>query len=885
MSTDADLQQTVNHQHAPASDEPSAAQLAALAGEFIATIETLTARGLHDEAEALARQMVTLVPTEGFGWKTLAYAHLRRGNLLGAREPLRQCATLLPPDAELARHLQAATAMHEGLLLDQSGRYAEAGKQYQMVLQAYPNHPDASHRLGVVALRLSQPEAAIPLLETALGANPGNGQYWANYVDALIQSGQLKAAWIALEMGQQHGMTGPVAENLISLMSTLSNDTDARLQRLRRFVTAPRGPAAQQPKPKLTPAESAKTSGQPNQEVIAEPPRQHLEDAVALFNARRFNEAEARARALVEAFPQHPLGWKVLGISLYNLGRYAEAVKPMATARELSPRDSQVLHISATVLEGTGKHEEAERACREFLEVSPNNPEALRILSIILMSLTRLDEAEQACLQALQGMPESALVPTTLGTVYMKQGRLAEASAQYRRAIELDPSRDLNWSNLLFSLTHSEELDPVALFAEHRRFGKHFETPLKPNWPKHANKKDPERPLRVGFISGDFRRHAVASFFEPVLQHLARDASLSLYAYSNTPGSDEVTERMRRQFVGWHNICQVGSDIVAGLIRADGIDILIDLAGHTAENRLVVMAYKPAPLQASWIGHPGTTGMSAVDYFMADRFWVPSERYSSQFTEKIARLPALAPFLPEREAPPVNLLPALHKGYVTFGSFNRLDKLHREVVALWSQLLRALPTSRMLIGAMPTDGSATGRLAGWFAEEGIARDRLDFRPRGTVPVFLQQHHHVDICLDTLPFGGLTTALQSLWMGVPTLTLPGPTVPGRSGATAMGHAGLEEYVAIDEQDFVRRGIAAAADLPALATLRAGMRERCMQSPMFRPEMIAAGASEALRVMWRRWCNGLPAESFDVYDAARTDERSAGSPVVADAHGNS
>ncbi len=342
---------------------------------------------------------------------------------------------------------------------------------------------------------------------------------------------------------------------------------------------------------------------------------------------------------------------------------------------------------------------------------------------------------------------------------------------------------------------------------------------------------------------------------------------------------------MRRQFVGWHNICQVGSDIVAGLIRADGIDILIDLAGHTAENRLVVMAYKPAPLQASWIGHPGTTGMSAVDYFMADRFWVPSERYSSQFTEKIARLPALAPFLPEREAPPVNLLPALHKGYVTFGSFNRLDKLHREVVALWSQLLRALPTSRMLIGAMPTDGSATGRLAGWFAEEGIARDRLDFRPRGTVPVFLQQHHHVDICLDTLPFGGLTTALQSLWMGVPTLTLPGPTVPGRSGATAMGHAGLEEYVAIDEQDFVRRGIAAAADLPALATLRAGMRERCMQSPMFRPEMIAAGASEALRVMWRRWCNGLPAESFDVYDAARTDERSAGSPVVADAHGNS
>jgi predicted O-linked N-acetylglucosamine transferase (SPINDLY family) len=885
MTTDANLQQTVNHHPAPAFEAPDTAERIALAGEFIATIETLTARSLHDQADALARQMVELLPDEGFGWKTLAYGFLRRGDLAGAREPLRRGAALLPADAELGRHLQAATAMHEALALDQPGHYAEAGKLYQSVLATYPGHPDANHKLGIVALRLGQPEAAILHLETALGANPGNGQYWANYVDALIQSGQLKAAWIALEMGQQRGMSGPAVDALISLMSTLSSDSAGKMLRLRPFLAASQAPAAaQEHKPLAAPAGSAKI-GNGRVDRTAEPPRQQLEAAVAHYNGRRFREAEACARPLTEHFPLHPLGWKVLGISLYNLGEYDDALEPLLRALELSPRDIQVLQICATTQEARSQHRDAERTCRQLLEVAPNHAEGLRILSIALMSMRRLDDAEQACLQAQQAAPDSVLMPPTLGTIHMKQGRLAEAIVQYRRSVELVSDSDLNWNNLLFALTHSDEVDPAGLFEAHCQFGAQFETPLKPHWPQHANPKDPERPLRIGFISGDFRRHAVASFFEPVLQHLARDASLSLYAYSNTPGADAVTERLRGHFPCWHNICRSSADAVARLILADGIDILIDLAGHTAGNSLLVLAHKPAPIQATWIGYPGTTGLSAVDYFMADRFWVPSEQYSSQFTEKIVRLPAVAPFLPERTAPPVNLLPALHNGYVTFGSFNRLDKLRRDVVTLWSQLLRALPASRMLIGSIPADGSGTAKLVDWFAEEGITRERLEFRPHATVPVFLQQHHAVDICLDTLPFGGLTTALQSLWMGVPTLTLPGQTVPGRSGATAMGHAGLTGFVATDTQDYVRKGIALAADLPALAELRAGMRERCLQSPMFRPEMIAAGASEALRVMWRRWCDGLPAGSFDVSHVAQAGNRFAGSPVVAGVQGNS
>ncbi|HXZ09389.1 MAG TPA: tetratricopeptide repeat protein [Paraburkholderia sp.] len=840
MTSDAELQQPVIEQPAEPLDEAHAE----VAREFIATIETLAARNLYDEVDTLARQMVQILPGDGFGWKTLAYGYLRRGDLAGALEPLRRAAALLPADAELGTHLHAATAMHEALALDQLGRHADAGKQYQTVLATYPGHPEANHRLGVVAIRLGQPAAALPYFEKALGAHPGNAQWWTDYIQALMQCGQLKAARAALEMGRQHGMNGPAVDDLMTQMNALSAQGNTPAQRTEH------GSVEQKP--------SRGQQNTPN----APHSQQDFDTVIALFNSGRLAEAEASARVLVERVPAQPLGWKMLGISLYRLGRYDEALDHLHTAHGLSPQDVDVLQVLAALLEARGQHGEAERACRQLLKLAPKHAEGLRIMGIILMSLGRFEEAQRFCERAVEAAPGTALAPNTLGLLHMKQGHLAEAAELFRRSLEFGPGGELTWSNLLLCLTHSENTSPAHLFAEHCRFGTQFETALKPHWPQHANPKQPDRPLRIGFISGDFRRHAVASFLEPVLPHLARDPGLSLYAYSNTPGADEVTVRLRSDFTGWHDIYGTSDDEVARLIRADGIDILIDLAGHTANNRLLVMARKPAPIQAEWIGYPGTTGLTAVDYFLADRYWVPSDAFRNQLTEQVVWLPAVAPFLPESSAPPVNPLPALRNGYLTFGSFNRINKLRRDVIALWSQLLRVLPTSRMLIGAMPGDGAGADRLIEWFAEEGVARERLEFHPRASVSVFLQQHHHVDVCLDTFPFGGLTTALQSLWMGVPTLTLPGHTVPGRSGATAMGHAGLEAFVATDADDFVRKGVARAADLPALATLRAGMRERCMASPMFRSEAIAAGVVEALRIMWRRWCEGLPARAFDV-----------------------
>lgn len=842
-----------NAEAAPLAAALSADQRAALARDFVATIDKLTQVERYDDACAIARQMTQFLPDDGYGWKTLGYDRLRRGDLPGSRELLRRAAPLLPRDAELANHLMAAEAMHAAGEASRDGQHEEAARQFERVLAAYPHYPNANHGLALALLALGRPQEALPRLETAIGIDPNNGQYWANYVDALIHARRLKAAWVALELGQRHGLQGPVVDHLINLMGHLSSGGTYSIQRADN--AQPAGVAQQ---PQTAPDQAPQRQTGKN----SVPTRKQLESLATPYNTGRVAVAEKNAREFLKQFPGHALGTKVLALSLYAQGKLDDARERLAEAYALNPQDSDVLHAYAATLEARTQHQEALEPCQKLVELHPNHPEGPRLLGIILSSLGRLDEAERSFVRAAEIAVDPTLVATARGALHLRQGRLEDAADQFRLALKHTPDSGANWSNLLFTLAHNEAVGAPQLFAEHQRFGEHFEAKFRAQWPKHPNTRDPGRKLRIGIISSDLRGHAVSSFLLPVLPGLARDPGLELYAYSSTPGGDQITDKLRAHFAHWRNVARASDDEVVRQIRADAIDILIDLGGHTGDNRLLVLARKVAPLQACWIGYPGTTGLSAVDYFLGDRFWVPDDAFRARFTEKIAYLPAVAPFCPEENAPPVNPLPALSNGYLTFGSFNRLEKLRRHTIGLWAQLLRALPSARMQIAAMPSDGSGASKLLAWFDEEGIARERFDFRSRGSIPVFLQQHYAVDVCLDSFPFGGLTTALQSLWMGVPTLTLSGETVPGRSCATAMSHAGLEYFVASDPQDFVQRGVALAGEIPTLANLRAGMRERCLASPMFQPDLIAHSVSRALRIMWQRWCAGLPAETFDV-----------------------
>jgi predicted O-linked N-acetylglucosamine transferase (SPINDLY family) len=771
---------------------------------------------------------------------------------------VQQIEAPLSPEQQLEHDI--ATVMSTALAHHHACEFDDARALYEAILIAKEDHPDANYNLGVLFVQTERAEDALPRFEAALGVNPNNGQYWAGYVDALVRAGQLSAAWIALDMGQQRGLHGSAVDGLIIRMSNPTGNMQT--------VAVPAATQAPQQLGESKEPHGASVESKPAAGTIKalsssvrKPTQQELLQFATLYNKGRVVDAIKVARKLTERYPTHGVGYRSLGFALHRVGQYEEAFAPLLKATQLLPEDIEARILLADLHRQKGTLLEAESLCRRTIEIHRGYAEAYRILGVVLGAQGRSEEALQACRRAIELAPKSGDAYGTLAVTLLEVGSIPEAEENFRRALEINPMDDLSHSNFLFCLTHNADLDAQQLFDAHREFAKRHETPVQNTWPKHANARNPDRALRVGLVSGDLFRHAVATYVEPVIKHLAQDASLSLYVYYNFVREDAATERLRGYATCWTPVTGMSHAALAERIRADGIDILIDLSGHTGRNRLLTFARKPAPVQASWIGYPATTGLAAMDYYLADRFLVPAGEFETQFMEKIARLPAIAPFLPEAKAPPINILPALHNGFVTFGSFNRLNKLSREVIALWAQLLRDLPTSRMIIGSIPKAGDES-TLVKWFADEGISSARLSFRYRSDMSVYLQQLHHVDLCLDTFPYAGSTTTLHGLWMGVPTLTMPGQTVPSRGSSTWLSHLGLDAFIARDKADFVARALSVAADQPALNTLRMTMRERCMESAAFRPEVIAAGLSRALRVMWQRWCEQLPAESFEV-----------------------
>jgi protein O-GlcNAc transferase len=583
--------------------------------------------------------------------------------------------------------------------------------------------------------------------------------------------------------------------------------------------------------------------------------------AIVLTDLGQFNEAVACCRRALKIKPDDARAFNTLGSAQQGLGLFQDALASYRNALEIDPDYFKAHNNLGNALQNLGRSDDAAASYRRALQINPGYAEAHYNLGNNLRDSGQPDAAMASYRRALEIKPDYLAARNNLGLALHDLGLPDDAAASYRRALQIKPDHVEAFSNLLFCLSHSEAADAQALFAEHRRFAERFEAPLQIHWPQHRNSRDPERRLQVGFVSGDLWDHAVVHFIEPVLAHLAGYPQLSLHAYYNHVIEDDFTRRLRGYLTHWHSIVGLPDDALAQKIREDGIDILIDLSGHTGKHRLLTFARKPAPVQVSWIGYPGTTGLSAMDYYLADRFFLPPGQFDGQFTEKIVRLPAIAPFLPNESAPPVNVLPALSNGYMTFGSFNRPNKITRSVIALWAQLLRALPDSRMLLGAMSQDGNYT-TLIEWFAQEGIERERLDFHVRSGIRAYLGQYQNVDICLDTFPYNGGTTTCHAVWMGVPTLTMTGSTPAGRAGAAVMGHVGLDGFVAHDAADFVQKGLSWAGDLAALSDIRMGLRERFAKSAMGQPAVVAEGLVRALRIIWQRWCTGMTAESFEV-----------------------
>ncbi|MFM0235682.1 tetratricopeptide repeat protein [Paraburkholderia sediminicola] len=737
------------------------------------------------------------------------------------------------------------------------GDFDDAEALYRAILDARPNHADVLYNLGVLLVQVGRPSDALPHFEQSLGLQPHNGQYWVGYVNALIDANEVPAAWLALEMGQKQGLKGPAVDGLIVRMANPGKVVPTFQVPLESPTTG-NGAAAETSASATQPATVAGKSTIASGRRVSQ---QETTRFTSLYNKGQIAEAVKLGRSLTERFPADGNAWRWLGIALHRLGRYDDALAPLRKAAELLPEELESRTVLADTLRLKGLLKDAEQICREIIAINPDYAEAQRIFGMVLVHQGNVTEGLAAARRAIELAPDNSGTHSALGVLLLDLGLVAEAERSFRIAVKKNPKDAIAADNFLFTLTHNPEIDQDTLFAEHLKFAEIHEAPVRSQWPRHVNKRVPNRKLKIGLVSGDLFRHAVASYALPIMEHLAKDPSVSLHIYSNHIAEDDYTQMLRDCAHEWHQITGMPDAYLANKIRDERIDILFDLSGHTGRNRLPMFARKPAPIQVSWLGYPATTGLSAMDYYLADRFAVPFGGQEGMFSEKIVHLPANAPFLPEKSAPPVNILPAMHNGYVTFGSFNRLNKLRSDVIALWAELLHAQPSSRMLLGAIGSDDDEQ-LLIDWFASAGIARERLMFRRRSSIPVYLQQHFQVDICLDTFPYTGSTTVLNSLWMGVPTLTIAGNTLPSRAGATWMSHVGLQDFLATDKADFVAKGVALSSDITALAALRTGLRERCMASAAFRPEVVAAGLSRAMRVMWQRWCDGQPAAAFEV-----------------------
>ncbi|MBI5108647.1 MAG: tetratricopeptide repeat protein [Rhodocyclales bacterium] len=516
--------------------------------------------------------------------------------------------------------------------------------------------------------------------------------------------------------------------------------------------------------------------------------------------------------------------------------------------------DCATCFLQAVGFRSLGRRTEALAAARRALEQTPDDAALLGKLGIVFSEGGDLAAAADCHRASLERRPDHLATLINLADVHFRQGNTEASLLALEKCLALDEHNAAVRSALLLALSRSSKVGAASLYAAHRRYSHFIESPLREAWPAHGNSRDPMRRLNIGIVSADLRNHPMAYFLEPVLRHLAQSTTLALHAYSASATEDRTSQRMRGAFARWLPVANLSDAALAAAIQADGIDILIDLSGHTGGNRLPTLARKPAPLQASWIGYPCTTGLDAVDYYIGDDHFLPAGRFDHWFSEKIVRLPALVAFQPSPAAVAPNPLPAMAGKGLSFASFNHTSKITPETLDAWADVLRGVPDSRLLVFA-PDPATLGPALKRALAAGGIAPERIDMRGRLPLSKYLLAHHQADICLDTVPYNGGTTTLHALSMGVPTLTLTGDTAPGCVGAALLHAVGLEGFTADTTAGLSAKARHWAAHLDALALIRQELPGRLAGSPIGRPEVIAASLERALRLMWQRWCEGL------------------------------
>jgi predicted O-linked N-acetylglucosamine transferase (SPINDLY family) len=528
-----------------------------------------------------------------------------------------------------------------------------------------------------------------------------------------------------------------------------------------------------------------------------------------------------------------------------------DTVAHLQEALRRTPNDPEAYYRLARALFKQRREAEAVLCYRQALRLKPDFADAHKHLGYALRGCrgTPVDEAVASYRAAIRLRPDDAVAYHMLGRTLKDRGLQDEAVIALRRACQLAPDSAEFHSSLLYCLHYHPDSDPELLAQEHDRWNQRHAEPLARLIQPHANEPEPNRRLRIGYVSPHFRNHSVGRFLLPLFAAHDR-RKFEIFCYASVPVPDELTRRFRVQAGGWHDITGVTDDDLAELIRHDRIDILVDLDSHTGTNRLLTFARKPAPVQVTYLAYCSTTGLRAIDYRLTDPYLDPMEPLTFYAEESVWLPETYWCYQPHTELPPVGPLPALVSGQVTFGCLNNFWKVTLPTLTVWRDLLQELSGSRLLLHARP--GTHRDRVRTFFAERDIDPGRIEFVGVTEPAQYFARYGQIDIGLDPFPFGGGTTTCDALWMGVPVISLAGKTAVARAGLSILSNVGLPELVARTPAEYLHIAAGLAADLPRLGALRAELRDRLLRSPLTDAPRFARHLEAAFRSMWQRWC---------------------------------
>ncbi|MEA2101820.1 MAG: tetratricopeptide repeat protein, partial [Thermodesulfobacteriota bacterium] len=570
----------------------------------------------------------------------------------------------------------------------------------------------------------------------------------------------------------------------------------------------------------------------------------------------RYDESIGFLEKTLQLNPDHAFALYNLGNALIKTHRSTEAIKYLQKALKKRPDNPDALNNLGITLVDIGEYTDGVLCLRRAADMRPNSAEIIYNLGQGYEKQQQASKAIACYQKAIQLKPDFSSAYNNMANRLNDQGNITKALACYYRALDLRPENAAGThSNILFMMQYTEPIDPEAIFNQHKRWAQIYALPMKGLIPEHKNDRDPQKRLRIGYVSPDFRVHSVAYFIEPVIASHNRE-HFEVFCYSTVDQPDNKTKGFEALCDHWRDISEMADPEASDLIHKDSIDILVDLSGHTGNNRLTLFALKPAPIQVTYIGYPGTTGMETMDYRITDPWADPKGKTDHLHTEELIRLPhGFLCYRPDKDAPGVKAPPAARAGFITFGCFNNRSKVSDMTIRVWSEILKKVPGSMLILKSpVLNDEPTKNHLLDLFGKNTIPADRI--RILGNIPSkkdHLDLYNSVDIALDTFPYNGTTTTFEALWMGVPVIALMGDIHISRVGYSILSNLGLDALVARSIDEYIFKAVELAHDSQRQGRLRKELRSIMKNSPLMDEQGITHTLEDEYQKMWTKWCN--------------------------------